>query len=124
MNAVPNNPDQSFDRRLTILETRFDTILPMLATKADIEALRVEFHAGLEKVRGEMKDLRAELFKAIHDATKWTIGNMVAVLLGANFAMFNAMKALIESSRSSPAIERGVPPESVPARPPAPMQSR
>jgi hypothetical protein len=31
----PNDPYQ-LDRRLTILETRFDTILPTLATKADL----------------------------------------------------------------------------------------
>ena len=39
MNALPNNPDQSFYRRLTALETRFDTILATLATKADIAML-------------------------------------------------------------------------------------
>jgi hypothetical protein len=30
------------DRRLTILETRFDTILPTLATKADLAELKAE----------------------------------------------------------------------------------
>lgn len=45
--AVPSDPpalagggeppyDKGMDRRLTVLETRFDTILPTLATKADV----------------------------------------------------------------------------------------
>ncbi len=68
MNAVPNGPpepgkqaasvaggagpphDFALDRRLTVLETRFDTILPTLATKADLGALRLE----VEKIRSEL----------------------------------------------------------------------
>lgn len=37
----PNDPYQ-LDRRLTILETRFDTILPTLATKSDLAELKSE----------------------------------------------------------------------------------
>jgi hypothetical protein len=122
MNSLPDDP--SFDRRLTVLETRFDTILPTLATKRDIEDLRTEFSTGLERLRGEFRSeleklrgefrselekLRAEMFRALHDAMKWMVGIVVTIfigLLGANFAMFNAMKSLIESSRPpAPAIE-------------------
>jgi hypothetical protein len=39
------------DRRLTILETRFDTILPMLATKADLAELKAEI-GGLSRWMG------------------------------------------------------------------------
>jgi hypothetical protein len=38
----------SVDRRLTILETRFDTILPTLATKADLAELKAELKADLK----------------------------------------------------------------------------
>jgi hypothetical protein len=42
------------DRRLTILETRFDTILPTLATKADLAELKAEltgnFHSEIDKL--------------------------------------------------------------------------
>jgi hypothetical protein len=118
MNSLPDDP--SFDRRLTVLETRFDTILPTLATKRDIEDLRTEFSTGLERLRGEFRSeleklrgefrselekLRAEMSKALH----WMVGIFITMfigLLGANFAMFNAMKSLIESSRPpAPAIE-------------------
>ena len=38
----PSNDPYQLDRRLTILETRVDTMLPMLATKADLAQLRAE----------------------------------------------------------------------------------
>lgn len=41
MGSRPDDPYQ-LDRRLTILETRFDTILPTLATKADVAELKSE----------------------------------------------------------------------------------
>lgn len=74
MNAVPNDPptvagggeppyDKDMDRRLTVLETRFDTILPALATKGDLEALRAEFRGDSEKQRGEFEKLRGEFEK-------------------------------------------------------------
>ena len=46
--------DHEMDRRLTVLETRFDTLLPTLATKSDLEALRSEVRAGLEKMHGNL----------------------------------------------------------------------
>lgn len=42
----PADPYQ-LDRRLTILETRFDTILPTLATKADLSELKAELRAEI-----------------------------------------------------------------------------
>jgi hypothetical protein len=41
------NDAYQIDRRLTILETRFDTILPTLATKADLAELRSELKSLL-----------------------------------------------------------------------------
>ena len=43
--------DGGMEARMTKLETRLDTILPTLATKADIEAVRGDVH----KVSSEMK---------------------------------------------------------------------
>jgi hypothetical protein len=45
------------NERQTALETRFDTILPTLATKADVEALRADIH-------------------------KWMVGSMIGLFLG------------------------------------------
>lgn len=116
MNAVPNEPDpragggepptnHALDRRLTVLESRFDTILPTLATKSDMESLRAEFGSGFER-------LRTEMFKLQNNMLKWMIGISVTMFigfLGANFAMFNVTRSLFLSSKSAPpAIERGV----------------
>ncbi len=64
MNPLPD--DQSFDRRLTVLETRFDTILPTLVTKSDLEALRREFGIGQENMRGEFRAGLERLRGEIH----------------------------------------------------------
>ncbi|UUZ55523.1 hypothetical protein LP419_07635 [Massilia sp. H-1] len=47
--------DDDMDRRLTILETRFDTILPTLATKHDLELLRVEIYRGFDNLRDSLR---------------------------------------------------------------------
>jgi hypothetical protein len=65
----------SLDRRPTILETRFDTILPMLATKADLAELRAELKA----------EIRAESAKMIAESTKmmrWVAATLVTMVLG------------------------------------------
>lgn len=129
MNAAPNNPvpaggngeparERDVYRRLTVLETRFDTILPTLATKSDLESLRVEVYSGferlraeMERMRGEMEKLRAELFKSQSDLMKWLIGivaTMFVSLLLFNVAMFNSMKSLFENMQPV-SIERPVP---------------
>ncbi|UOD27814.1 hypothetical protein INH39_20250 [Massilia violaceinigra] len=83
MNAVPNGPPEpgkqgapvagggvppdnfELDRRLTVLETRFDTILPTLATKADLAELRLDMHEKVDKLRSELNELRLELNEKI-----------------------------------------------------------
>ena len=45
------------DERQTALEARFDTILPTLATKADVESLRADIH-------------------------KWMVGSMIGLFVG------------------------------------------
>ena len=55
---------RAMDRRLTVLETRFDTILPTLATKADVERVLVEMHKGFS------------------DMHKWVVGTCIALVLG------------------------------------------
>jgi hypothetical protein len=52
------------DRRLTVLETRFDTILPTLATKADLAAFK------------------AEILEMLAGTNRWLIGIMVVMIMG------------------------------------------
>lgn len=59
----------SMDKRVSILEMRFDTVLPTLATKADIAELRTEVLTGQERLRAEVavahEKLRADVSAAI-----------------------------------------------------------
>jgi hypothetical protein len=122
MNAVSNvagggEPpyDKDMDRRLTVLETRFDAILPTLATKSDLEALRAEVRVGFESLRGEfhieMEKLRADLFKALNDSMRWMIGVVVSLFIGilaVNVAMFNAVNRKMASKQpSAAAVQAG-----------------
>jgi hypothetical protein len=98
MNAIPNvagggEPpyDADMDRRLTVLETRIDTIVPTLATKNDIDVVRVE----IEK-------LRSELFKAFNDAMLRMMALVIALFVGAmgvNITMVNSLRTLIAASQ-------------------------
>jgi hypothetical protein len=101
MNSLPDDP--SFDRRLAVLETRIDTILPTLATKSDIDRLR------------------AEIFIGLSDNLKWSVGIMLTMLiafLGVNFAMLNAMRSPTASYQASgPTAQPGAAVQLAPARP-------
>jgi hypothetical protein len=63
------NDAYQIDRRLTILETRFDTILPTLATKAD-----------LAELRSELKPLLLGYFLTMVIGFGGVIGTIVALL--------------------------------------------
>jgi hypothetical protein len=139
MNAVPTvagggEPpyDKDMDRRLTLLETRFDTILPTLATKGDMEALRAEFHSDFgrqrvehEKLRGEcekfcgemlfaLEKSKGEVLKALQETTKWFAALAITAIIsifGMGFAMLNAvnniesrMAHLATLAKTSPAL--------------------
>jgi hypothetical protein len=53
-NTVHEPDPYLLDRRLTVLETRFDTILPTLATKADLAELKAELKAEFKTEIGQL----------------------------------------------------------------------
>ncbi|MES2758353.1 MAG: hypothetical protein V4693_13345 [Pseudomonadota bacterium] len=59
---------RKMDRRLVILETRFDTILPTLATKADLVELRAEMRAMNAELRADMQ--------------KWMTTTLISMFVG------------------------------------------
>jgi hypothetical protein len=63
------------DRRITILETRFDTMLPMLATKADLAELKAELLAKLGETTSELKADMGRL-------SRWMATMAVTMVLG------------------------------------------
>jgi len=70
----PHNGDM--EHRITALETRLDTILPTLATKADIQQATSETH-------------------------KWMLGTVIGLFIGFGglfFAMSNALKPIPSST--------------------------
>ncbi|MES2317519.1 MAG: hypothetical protein V4631_08480 [Pseudomonadota bacterium] len=95
---------------MTVLETRFDTILPTLATKADLETLRVE-----------MEKLRAELFKAVSDAMRWMMGLVLTLFIGAlgvNVTLYISLKGLIVNHPHVAAAVERAPAPPVPIKQP------
>jgi hypothetical protein len=71
---------REMDRRLIVLETRFDTILPTLATKAD-----------LIELRGEMREMSAALRADMH---KWTTTTPISMFAGFGGLLFAMVKLL------------------------------
>jgi hypothetical protein len=69
--------DGAMEHRVTTLETRLDTVLPTLATKADLADLRSEMHKGF----GEM--------------VKWIVGTgfvgLAAMITIMTFVLNNAV---------------------------------
>jgi hypothetical protein len=66
--AVQRNKDVLLDRRLTVLETRFDTTLTMLPNKADLSELKAELKAD---IHGESAHL-----------SKWMAATAITMVLG------------------------------------------
>jgi hypothetical protein len=60
--------DLLLDRRLTVLETRFDTTVTMLPNKADLSELKAELKA---EIHGESAQL-----------TKWMAATVITMVIG------------------------------------------
>ena len=54
-------PNLSLDERVTVLETRLDTVLPTLATKADIVRLEGKMDAMNERLEGKVDAMNERL---------------------------------------------------------------
>ena len=63
-----HNKDSMLDRRLTVLETRFDTTLTMLPNKADLSELKAELKTD---IHGEAARL-----------SKWMAATTITMVLG------------------------------------------
>ena len=113
-----DDDERGLDRRLVVLETRFDTILPTLATKADLERLearwalraaefRAEFKQDMAELRAEFKqdmaELRAEFKRDMAGMYKWIAATCVTLILGFSgtavmlFSQVNARSDRVEA---------------------------
>ena len=76
------------EHRVTALETRLDTVLPTLATKADLAELRTEMHKGFSEI------------------VKWVVGTGVA-----SFAAFIVVITFVLNNavpKSAPAVSQPI----------------
>jgi hypothetical protein len=81
-------------------------MLPMLATKHDVDLLRAEMQVAMEKLRVEVS---AQLSRLI----KWMIGLYISLLLsivGNQVLMFNAIRQFAPAQASAPASAPAVAP--------------
>ncbi len=72
--------DRMLERRITILETRWDAILPTLATKADLAELKAE--------------LKDSIYSESSKLTRWLVTLTVTMIFGFA-AMFATMLTLL-----------------------------
>ncbi len=71
--------DYAIDRRMTVLETRFDTMLPLLATKADVAGWKSE----LNETKIELKaEIQSECAKVKTELAKWMLGISLTLFIG------------------------------------------
>lgn len=105
------------ENRITALEVRLDTILPTLATKADIESVR----ADLESVKAQ---IQAQIEKSASETHKWMLGTVIGLFIGFGglfLATGKAAKAPVSSAQPLPPIVITLPAPALPAAaPPAP----
>lgn len=100
-------PDsRGVEHRLTALETRLDTVLPTLATRADLGDIKV----GIEGVRS---DLRAWMLA--------TVLTVIATVVGAIVGMATLWKSPVQQPTTTPIVIQ-LPPSGQPSAAPAPAQ--
>jgi Mg2+ and Co2+ transporter CorA len=81
------------EHRITVLETRLDTIFPTLATKADLAALGSELQQSITVNMGE---LRIEMQRMNAEIKTWTLATVLATIgtmLAAIFGISQIYKA-------------------------------
>lgn len=71
--------------------TRIETMLPTLATKVDVEAIRTEMHGELGKIRGDMGDkISAQTWKFV----TWVTTIFIAVAGALTAAVYHITKSV------------------------------
>ena len=112
MNTAANRHDSVLAVRLTALETRIDTILPTLATKADIGEVKAdigEVKAALGAAIGDAKAAIAETKSAIITWMTASLFALTAIFLSSLFFVANRLAPAVGATQTV----------AVPAPPPA-----
>jgi hypothetical protein len=86
------------NERQMALEARFDTILPTLATKSDIEALRAEMH------------------KMSAEGYRWMVASMIGMFLGFGGLYFAGNNFAKSQPTATPIVVQAPPPQQAPVQ--------
>jgi len=108
-------PHQSTEVRLAIVETRWQDVVPTLATKADLNEA-----VGLSKMelKSEIAELRTEMHKMDATITRWMLGAIIGLFIGLGTLYFAQQRSMdMAISR----LERLYVPVQVATPPPAPL---
>jgi len=141
-------PHQSTEVRLAIVETRWQDVVPTLATKADlnealglskmelkgdiaglrtelksdIAGLRAEFKSDIADLRTELKgdiaELRTEMHKMDATITRWMLGAMIGLFIGLGTLYFAQQRSM---DMAISRLERLYVPVQPATPPPAPL---
>lgn len=135
----PPPPTSDMEARITSLETKWDAVVPTLATKSDLADVRTDFaglradFAGLRgELRSSLSELRADMHKADSQHKTWVLSTVLAVI-GTAIALAgyltNILKPAAPAAAPQPTVvvvpSAVVPaPVTTSAQPPAPAASR
>ena len=86
--------DSDMDRRLTVLETRFDTILPTLVTKAEFYAAMGKIDVQFANMQLEIEKLRTEMHQMFATLMKWWIGLTVTLIASFAGMFYSILRAI------------------------------
>lgn len=104
--------DGDMDARLSALETKWETVVPTLATKADLAEVKAEVHRGF-----------ADVQKGFSDMVKWIVGvgfvGMAAFITIMTFVLNNATPKTPPTGQQAPIIIQVPSPTPAPTAPPA-----
>ena len=97
MNIAANRHDSVLAVRLTALETRIDTILPTLATKADIGEVKADIGAAI----GDAKAAIAETKSAIITWMTASLFALTAIFLSSLFFVANRLTPVVGAGQTA-----------------------
>jgi roadblock/LC7 domain-containing protein len=110
---------EGMEPRVTALETRLDTILPTLATKADIGDMRADMHKMHGEMRAEMHkmhtemhaemremndclhQMNADMYKMNAEIKTWTLATMLTIV-GTMLAAILGISQVFKASSVAP----------------------
>ncbi|MBC7858572.1 MAG: hypothetical protein H7Z39_07270 [Burkholderiaceae bacterium] len=115
--------------RVTALETRLDTILPTLATKADIgdmraemhkmnAEMRAEMHAEMRKMNDTLHNMAVGIHKMNAEIKTWTLATMITIV-GTMLAAILGISQVFKASTVAPVAAPSPAPIIIYAQPPA-----